>query len=149
METQDWYSVNEFAPNSYQITEGGRFNMLLLVGDEKAVAIDGGIGIGNLRKLYESITDKPIDFILTHTHWDHVGAASQWEKVGVHPVGETLLANDLSKLEQGFLNMWKKNGKHLPRVVRRGGLHHQARHVRLDARRGRYLRPGQQEVPRV
>ena len=114
METQDWYSVNEFAPGSYQITEGGRFNMLLLVGDDKAVAIDGGIGIANLRKLYESITDKPIDFILTHTHWDHVGAASQWEKVGVHPVGETLLANDLSKLEQGFLNMWKNNGNTFP-----------------------------------
>ena len=48
MDTQDWYTVNEFAPGSYQITEGGRFNMLLLVGDEKALSIDGGIGIGNL-----------------------------------------------------------------------------------------------------
>ena len=42
MDTQDWYTVNEFAPGSYQITEGGRFNMLLLVGDEKALSIDGG-----------------------------------------------------------------------------------------------------------
>ena len=114
METQDWYSVNNFAPGSYQITEGGRFNMLLLVGDEKAVAIDGGIGIANLKKLYESITDKPIDFVLTHTHWDHVGAASQWDSVGVHPAGKDLLANDLSKLEQGFLNMWKNNGNTFP-----------------------------------
>ena len=73
METQDWYSVNNFAPGSYQITEGGRFNMLLLEGDEKAVAIDGGIGVANLRKLYESITDKPIDFVLTHTHWGPPG----------------------------------------------------------------------------
>ena len=114
METQDWYTVNEFAPGSYQITEGGRFNMLLLVGDERAVAIDGGIGVGSLRKLYESITDKPIDFILTHTHWDHVGCASEWDKVGVHPVGKSLLAPDLSKMTKGFVNMWKKNGNAFP-----------------------------------
>ena len=114
METQDWYSVNNFAPGSYQITEGGRFNMLLLEGDEKAVAIDGGIGVANLRKLYESITDKPIDFVLTHTHWDHLGAASQWDSVGVHPVGKDLLANDFSKLEQAFVNMWKNNGNTFP-----------------------------------
>ena len=38
MDTQDWYTVNEFAPGSYQITEAGRFNMLLLVGDEDSEA---------------------------------------------------------------------------------------------------------------
>ena len=86
METQDWYSVNEFAPGSYQITEGGRFNMLLLVGDDKAVAIDGGIGIANLRKLYESITDKPIDF---HPHpyalGPRGGGLAMWRQRGRSP----------------------------------------------------------------
>ncbi len=114
MDTQDWYTVNEFAPGSYQITEGGRFNMLLLVGDEKAVAIDSGIGVGNLRRLHESITDKPIDHILTHTHWDHIGASHLWGKVGVHPVGKDLLAPDLSKNTQGFVKMWLANGNTFP-----------------------------------
>ena len=114
MDTQDWYTVNEFAPGSYQITEGGRFNFLLLVGEEKALAIDGGIGIGDLRKLYESITDLPIDFILTHTHWDHVGSAHQWDKVGVPPAGKDLLAPNLSKQTQGFVKMWTGNGNSFP-----------------------------------
>jgi len=114
MDTQDWYTVNEFAPESYQITEGGRFNFLLLIGEEKALAIDGGIGIGNLRRLYESITDLPIDFILTHTHWDHIGSAHQWEKVGVHPAGKNLLAPDLTKQTQGFVKTWTENGNMFP-----------------------------------
>jgi len=114
VDTQDWYTVNEFAPGSYQITEGGRFNMLLLVGDEKALSIDGGIGIGNLRKLHESITDLPIDHILTHTHWDHVGAAHLWDKVGVHPKGKDFLAQNLTKNAQEFVKMWTGNGNKLP-----------------------------------
>ena len=114
MDTQDWYTVNEFAPGSYQITEGGRFNMLLLVGDEKALSIDGGIGIGNLRKLHESITDLPIDHILTHTHWDHVGAAHLWDNVGVHPAGKGLLAQNLTKNAQGFAKMWTSSGNTFP-----------------------------------
>ena len=108
MDTQDWYTVNEFAPGTFQVTEGGRFNMFFIVGNERALALDGGIGIGGLCRLYESITDLPIDFVLTHTHWDHVGAASQWDKIGVHPNGKGQLANDLSNFCQGFLKGWDK-----------------------------------------
>lgn len=111
METQGWYSVQEFAPGSYQITEAGRYRMYLLLGKDKALAFDGGAGIGNLRKLYESITDLPIDFILTHTHWDHLGAAHLWEKVGVHPLGKPSLTADHSKKAQHFIQSW---GKPLP-----------------------------------
>ena len=108
METQGWYSVQEFAPGSYQITEAGRYHMYLLLGREKALAVDGGVGIGNLRKLCESITKLPIDFVLTHTHWDHLGAAHLWEKVGVHPLGEGRLADDHSKKAQNFVRRWDK-----------------------------------------
>ncbi|MEE9275736.1 MAG: MBL fold metallo-hydrolase [bacterium] len=102
MDTQDWYSVDEFAPGSYIITEAGRYKMFLFTGNDKAVAMDGGVGVGNLRKLCESITDLPIDFILTHTHWDHVGCAHLWDKVGVHPKGKDNLAADHSPRTQGF-----------------------------------------------
>lgn len=114
METQDWYSVTEFAPGSYQITEAGRFKMFLLLGEEKALSIDGGIGVGDLRKLQESITDLPIDHILTHTHWDHVGSAYRWDKVAVHPKGKDNLAQDLSKMTQGFAKMFAGGGSTFP-----------------------------------
>ena len=85
MDTQDWYEVIEFAPGAYQISEAGRWNMFLLVGEEKALSLDGGIGVGGVRRLCESITDLPVEHVLTHTHWDHVGAVHEWESVGVQP----------------------------------------------------------------
>jgi len=107
METQNWYSVQEFAPGSYQITEAGRYKMFLFLGRDKALAVDGGLGVGNLRKLHESITQLPIDFILTHTHWDHLGGGHQWPKVGVHPIGKDQLAKDHTARAQGFIQNWK------------------------------------------
>ena len=51
--------------------------MFLLVGGEKALSLDGGIGVGSVRGLCESITDLPVEHVLTHTHWDHVGAVHE------------------------------------------------------------------------
>ena len=76
MDTQGWYEVIEFAPGTYQISEAARWNMFLLVGEEKALSLDGGIGVGSVRRLCESITDLPVEHVLTHTHWDHVGAVA-------------------------------------------------------------------------
>ena len=109
METQNWYSVQEFAPGTFQITEAGRYNTFLFVGKDRALAIDGGLGVANLRKLHESITKLPIDFILTHTHWDHLGGAHLWDKVGVHPLGKGQLANDHSAAAQRFIQGWKQS----------------------------------------
>ncbi|MBI2176945.1 MAG: MBL fold metallo-hydrolase [Candidatus Tectomicrobia bacterium] len=108
MDTQGWYTVTEFAPGSYQIVEGGRYHMFLFLGRDRAVAMDGGVGVGNLRKLHESITDLPIDFILTHTHWDHLGGAHQWAKLGVHPKGKDQLAKDHAARAQGWAKQWGK-----------------------------------------
>ncbi len=112
MDTQNWYDVQEFAPGTYQATEAGRWNMFLFVGEEKALALDGGLGVGSFRKLCESITDLPIEHVLTHTHWDHVGAVHEWDAVGVHPNGKGNLANDYSAGCRDFVETWE--GKPFP-----------------------------------
>ena len=114
MDTQGWYEVIEFAPDTYQISEAGRWNMFLLVGEEKALSLDGGIGVGGVRRLCESITDLPVEHVLTHTHWDHVGAAHEWESVGVHPGGKDKLANDYTAGCRDFVKTW--DGKPFPEV---------------------------------
>ena len=112
MDTQNWYDAQEFAPGTYQVTEAGRWNMFLFVGEKKALAIDGGRGVGSFRKFCESVTDLPIDHVLTHTHWDHVGAAHEWDAVGVHPNGKEKLANDYSAGCKDFVETWE--GKPFP-----------------------------------
>ncbi len=44
-----------------------------LVGADKAMVIDTGSGIGDLRGVIANITDKPIVLVITHAHGDHVG----------------------------------------------------------------------------
>ena len=112
MDTQGWYEVIGFAPGTYQISESGRWNMFLLVGEERALSLDGGIGVGSVRRLCESITDLPVEHVLTHTHWDHVGAVHEWESVGVHPNGKDKLANDYTAGCQDFVATWE--GKPFP-----------------------------------
>ena len=50
----------------------------LLIGDEKAALIDTLYGYGDLRKIVESITDKPVMVFNTHGHFDHTGGNSFW-----------------------------------------------------------------------
>lgn len=65
------WEINEFDGTSIFLVEGG----------ERALLIDTGIGIGNLREFVERLTDKPYDVFLTHNHRDHVGNAPLFERV--------------------------------------------------------------------
>ena len=58
----------------------------LAEGKEKAVLIDTGCGLGDLRSYVKSLTDKPITVLLTHGHLDHAPGAVQFEKVYMSPL---------------------------------------------------------------
>ena len=53
----------------------------LIEGSERAVLIDTGCGIGDLKSYVESLTDKPCVVLLSHGHLDHAPGAVQFEKV--------------------------------------------------------------------
>lgn len=59
----------------------GSENMYLLEGEEKALLIDTGYGVGNLRAYVEKLTDKPILVTNTHFHPDHSGGNGEFERV--------------------------------------------------------------------
>jgi len=106
MSPEGWFRVEEFAPGTFQFTEGGRWKMFLLIGDKKALLLDSGVGFGDLKALCESITSKPIDHVLTHTHWDHIGSAHRWKSIGVHPNGISELTNDHSQKCTEVIQGW-------------------------------------------
>lgn len=55
--------------------------MYLIVGQERAALIDTGSGVGDLRQLISSLTDKPVIVLVTHAHWDHAMGTAQFEEV--------------------------------------------------------------------
>lgn len=65
--------VCEIAPQTYAINEYGLAAMYLCVGSERALLIDTGCGVSDLKELVAELTDKPYDVVLTHGHLDHCG----------------------------------------------------------------------------
>ena len=53
---------------------------LLIEGKERAVLLDTGMGIGNIRAYVEQLSDKPITVYLTHAHGDHNYGDGWWEE---------------------------------------------------------------------
>ncbi len=87
----DWFETYQITPNLFVFYEPRHFEetaVSLLIGGEKAVLIDTGCGIGDLRKAVRAVTAKPIMVVNTHTHPDHLGANEQFDEVAMfdHPV---------------------------------------------------------------
>lgn len=79
------YQVCEIARDTYVINEAGMAAMFLVIGEERALLIDTGVGMTDLPALIRSLTPLPYDVVLTHGHLDHIGGAAQFSEVYVHP----------------------------------------------------------------
>lgn len=61
------------------------FQQYLVLGTEKALLVDTGIGIGSLRKVVESITSLPVIVVNTHCHPDHAGGNAEFDPALINP----------------------------------------------------------------
>lgn len=78
------YSTEKITDRITRIILPGNVYAYLVEGDEKAILIDTGLGIGNLRAYIESLLKgKPYEVILTHGHLDHAGGAIRFDKVWI------------------------------------------------------------------
>ena len=57
----------------------------LVRGDRRCALIDTGCGGKGLRELVESLTDLPVQVLLTHGHRDHLGGVGQFGRAWLHP----------------------------------------------------------------
>lgn len=75
----------EFQKGVFEIDEFDCVSIFVIVGEKKALVLDTGTGIGDLRWVIENrITDKPYDVVLTHNHGDHIGGAGFFDEVWIH-----------------------------------------------------------------
>lgn len=80
----DWFEVQKISNYLYAISEPRHYEhtvLNLLIGDQHAVLIDTGCGIGNLRRAVELLTSHPVTVINTHTHLDHLGSNNQFSNI--------------------------------------------------------------------
>ena len=80
----DWFQVYESHDQVYSIVEPYQFQMSishLILGNDRAVLFDTGMGIFPIRPIVERITQLPVLVLNSHTHFDHVGGNSEFSDV--------------------------------------------------------------------
>ncbi len=82
--SSDIFYSEQISDNTIRIHGKSNELMYLVEGTEKAVLIDTGYGVGNLREYVEKITSKPITVLLTHAHLDHTSGASDFNEVYIN-----------------------------------------------------------------
>jgi glyoxylase-like metal-dependent hydrolase (beta-lactamase superfamily II) len=71
-----WFEVYKPAPNTYAIYEPHQSEEVisfLILGHDKAILFDTGMGISNIRVVVKQLTKLPVAVVNSHTHNDHVG----------------------------------------------------------------------------
>lgn len=82
-----WFTVEEIDNDTFAISEYKHWeetHSYLICGTEKAILIDTGLGIANIKSIVESLTTLPVLVVTTHVHWDHIGGHKYFDNIAVH-----------------------------------------------------------------
>lgn len=96
-----WFTVSQLDEGTFAISEYGHWEKVhsfLLIGDERAALIDTGLGIDDMRRMTDQLTDLPIMVLTTHVHADHIGSHGLYGEIYVHEAEEDWLVSGIKKL---------------------------------------------------
>ncbi len=99
---QNWFEVYRLPHNVYAIYESGHFQEVisfLILGKEKAMLLDTGLGMGNIKLVVEDLTELPVIVVNSHCHFDHIGDNYRFDNIYIY--------NDegaISRAEKGLEN---------------------------------------------
>ncbi|HJZ13252.1 MAG TPA: MBL fold metallo-hydrolase [Acidobacteriota bacterium] len=74
--TDGWFEVYRIRSGVFAIYEPHQFEEVisyLIVGSQKAMLFDTGMGIGNIANVVKQLTRLPVIVLNSHTHPDHIG----------------------------------------------------------------------------
>ena len=74
--SSDWFEVYRVDPDVYAIYEPHQWQEVisyLVVGRDRALLFDTGMGIADISAVVKTLTDRPVVVLNSHSHHDHVG----------------------------------------------------------------------------
>jgi hydroxyacylglutathione hydrolase len=113
-EHPNWFETRLVAPRTWAIDDHGSDVIYLIAGNERALLLDTGWGVGDLPGLVASLTALPLLVVNTHGHPDHTFGNGQFDQVHIHPADEPL-ARTLPSPEQR-----QRSFAHLPKPLPEG-----------------------------
>ncbi|WP_310831228.1 MBL fold metallo-hydrolase [Paenibacillus pedocola] len=96
-----WFTVHSIDEHTFAISEYGHWEKVhsfLLLGHRRAVLIDTGLGIGNIRSVTDQLTSLTIDVFTTHVHTDHIGGHGLFTDIYVHQEDRDWLVHGIQGL---------------------------------------------------
>lgn len=105
--SQPWFTVRRADPGIFVIEEPHHVEQVksyLIEGDERAILLDTGMGVADMRALVDELTDRPVIVVNSHAHWDHIGGNRQFGEIWIHEAeAKALLAGvPNAKLRRAF-----------------------------------------------
>lgn len=82
-----WFVTVPVRPGLWLISEPGHVQSYLVEGTDCAILIDTGTGIAPIAPVVRQLTTKPIEVVLTHNHFDHIGGNADFDRLAIHPAG--------------------------------------------------------------
>lgn len=82
--SDDWFQVYQVEPGIFAIYEPFQWQEVisyLILGKEKALLVDTGNGMGDIKAIVEKLTDIPVVVLNSHTHFDHIGGNYQFDTI--------------------------------------------------------------------
>jgi glyoxylase-like metal-dependent hydrolase (beta-lactamase superfamily II) len=80
----DWFEVYEVETDVWAIYEPFQWQEVisyLIIGSDSALLFDTGNGMGNIKAIVDQLTDKPIQVLNSHSHFDHIGGNHQFTEI--------------------------------------------------------------------
>lgn len=84
---EDWFTVEKIDADTFAISEYKHWeetHCYLLCGKDRALLIDTGLGVSDIKKVVDGLTKLPVTVITTHVHWDHIGGHKYFDNIAVH-----------------------------------------------------------------
>jgi len=94
--TENWFTVEKIDENTFAISEYKHWeetHSYLLLGNEKALLIDTGLGVANIKSVVDNLTKLPLIVATTHIHWDHIGGHKYFDNIAVYENEKQWLTN--------------------------------------------------------
>jgi glyoxylase-like metal-dependent hydrolase (beta-lactamase superfamily II) len=105
-----FFTAEKVRENILRIRGAAGELMYLVEGNNKAVLIDAGTGVGDLSAYVKQFTSKPITVIITHGHVDHAFGAANFKDVYMSSADDSIyIAHSNPAVRKGFLRVAAKN----------------------------------------
>jgi len=80
----DWFEIYKLPNRVFALYEPGHFQEVisfLICGQKRALLFDSGLGIGDIKKEVERLTQLETFVVNSHFHFDHIGGNRQFSEV--------------------------------------------------------------------